>query len=180
MKRRGIPTREYLQARLRYELGAIYWKHRPLSDFETLRAANAWNALWPGKRAGSEMSNGYRSVTFAGTKLLEHRLIYVMQIGPLSETDDVDHADGNFRNNNFGNLRACSHAQNLMNQSGRRSHLPKGVHWNLREQKFKVKMRANGRMHNIGTYKTLAEAERAATDSRRELHGPFSNDRRSV
>lgn len=178
-KERSIPSAEFLHQRFAYCDGMLFWKARPLSDFRTKRAASSWNARYAGTRAGSPMSNGYRMIAILNTKFLEHRIIFQMMIRPLSHKERVDHVDQDFTNNRHQNLRACSHAQNLMNQPGRRSSacMPKHVYWSAREKKFKVAMRAKGIKHNIGTFKTLEEARSAAEAARMVLHGEYADHR---
>lgn len=175
-----LPDAEFLHDRFRYDDGCLFWKARPASDFVTTRAAAVCNANWAGKRAGSVMKNGYRVVSIDGVKYLEHRLIYRMMVGPIDAGQRIDHKDGNCENNRYQNLRACSHAENLMNQPGRRDGmLPKHVGWSKREQKYKVSMRANGKFLNLGTYGTLSEAAEAADRYRRKFHGEFADHRAS-
>lgn len=127
------------------------------------------------------MTNGYRMVAILDTKFLESRLIFHMMIRPLVGRETVDHRDQDHSNNRHNNLRACSHARNLLNQPGRRSPdgLPKHVHWSKRERKYKVSMRADGARHFIGTFSELADAAAAAADARSRLHGEFADNRSS-
>ena len=179
--RRQLPSPEWLRERLEYRDGMLFWKHRPVSDFFDERAAKTWNAQNPGARAGSAMSNGYRMVSMLGTKFLEHRLIFQMEVRELQAGETVDHKDQNHTRNDVGNFRPCTHAQNLMNQPGRRpgSALPKHVYWSKSEQRYKVQMRANGEVYHIGTFVELTDAAWAATDARARLHGAFADERTS-
>lgn len=172
-----MPDRGYLHECLRYEDGRLFWRNRPEHHFRSHKAWAIALATASGRRAGSPMRNGYRLIHLDGQKYLEHRLIYHMLISPLEEQQRVDHIDHDHTNNRWQNLRACSHAENAMNQPGRPSKYgtPKGVHWSVREQKYKVAMRAGGKVHFVGTFATLEAASDAAHAARLRLHGQFAN-----
>lgn len=48
-----------------------------------------------------------------------------------------------------------------------------------RESKYKVQLRAGGKVHFIGTYAHLGETTAAADAARDRLHGEFANKARS-
>ena len=173
--RRALPDQSYLRECFRCENGRLYWRSRPRSHFETERAHKIFNTRYAQARAGSPMSNGYRAVALAGSKFLEHRVIYKLINGAFDEGMIVDHIDQDHTNNSIHNLRLCTPAMNHANRPGWSSRrLPKNVHWSKSEQKYKVSLRANGNRFNIGTYENLADAEAAAAKARRELHGQFA------
>lgn len=176
---RILPSPEWLRDRLEYRDGGLFWKRRPLEDFASRRTHKGWNTSFAGKRAGSPMSNGYRMVAILGTKFLEHRIIFHMEVRAIQPGETVDHEDQDHTRNDPGNVRACTHAQNLMNQPGRRpgSSLPKHVYWSALEKRYKVQMRANGKVHFIGTFTDLTEASFAASEARSRLHGEFADNR---
>ena len=175
-----MPERRELERLLTFRDGRLYWRRRDRRDFSSDRAMNIWNSRYAGSVAGGAMSNGYRLISIGNSKYLEHRIIFHMIVRDLLPAECVDHIDLDQTNNSPTNLRACTHAQNLMNQPGRRPHgsLPKHVSWSKRERKFKVGFRANGKQHHIGTFATVAEADEAARAARAALHGEFSNDQR--
>ncbi len=175
-----LPAPAYLAEYLDYRNGQLFWKKRPDSlQLLSTRLRNSWDGRFLGKRAGSPMRHGYRLITVDGSRYLEHRIIFQMLRGPFDGGQYVDHINHDHTDNRIENLRLCSHAENLMNQPGRPSKygaLPKHVHWNENEQKYKVVLRANGKAHHIGTFSTLDEASTAAKDARARLHGEFKND----
>jgi hypothetical protein len=174
--RRELPPAEFLLERLDYRDGALFWRERSASDFPTEKSAKIWNRTWAGKRAGGAMGNGYRMVAMLNTKFLEHRIIYQMMIGPLSHEVVVDHIDRDPTNNRPENLRACSHSQNHMNEEPRGATSgAKHVYWSRAEKKYKVQMRADGRVVFIGTFADFSEAKAAAEAARQRLHGDFAH-----
>ena len=176
-----MPERSELERLLTFRDGRLYWLPRGRKDFRSDRAMKSWNSRYAGAVAGGIMSNGYRLISIGNSKYLEHRIIFHMLVRDLHPEECIDHIDLDISNNSIGNLRACTHAQNLMNQPGRRplGSLPKHVFWSKREQKFKVGFRANGKRHHVGTFGTAAEADEAARAARAVLHGEFANDQRS-
>lgn len=173
-----LPAPEFLRECFAYhERGFLFWRRRPRQHFATARQWAAWNAQWSGFRAGSPTKNGYRSVILDQERYLEHRLIFHMMVQPLTVNQEVDHENTKRSNNRWQNLRASTHAQNAANQPGRRANggLPKHVYWSKLEQKYKVRLRAGGNVHCIGTYADLGEATAAAEAARDRLHGAFAN-----
>lgn len=176
-----LPGPDFLRECFEYVAdGGLIWLPRPQHHFASLRLAAAWNGQWPGLRAGSPTANGYRSIIIDQVRYLEHRLIYHMMVAPVRVDQEVDHRSTDRSNNRQENLRASTHKQNAVNQPGRRDGaLPKHVYWSKRESKYKVQLRAGGKVHFIGTYAHLGEATAAADAARDRLHGEFANKARS-
>jgi hypothetical protein len=69
--------------------------------------------------------NGYLQVTLFDNQgkrchLLVHRLVAKLFIGNDSEGKEIDHIDGNRKNNMALNLRWCSHRENMRNELTRK------------------------------------------------------------
>jgi hypothetical protein len=175
-KRRKLPSQEYLLTRFTYRDGALFWKSRPETDFETARLCKIWNSNCASKRAGSPMGNGYRTISLCGAKILEHRIVYSMFHGDIPPENVIDHIDGDHTNNRIENLQSCLHSQNIMKQHRRvERDLPKGVWWSVREQKFKAGITLSRKRHHIGTFETLEQAIAAIRDAREKFHGAFAS-----
>lgn len=174
-RRLPMPDRGRLAEMLDYRDGALFWRERPRSHFTSDRNHAVWNGTWAGKRAGQMTANEYRLISIDKVRYLEHRLVYHLLRGPLQDALEIDHIDGNSLNNSIENLRTCSHAENNHNQKSRRPGLPKNVFWSKNEQKYKVQVRCNRKVHFVGTFADLQSATAAAAAARAELHGEFCN-----
>lgn len=99
----------------------------------------------------------------------------------LLDVDDpkihVDHIDGNGLNNTYNNIRECTCAENQQNrQSARRDNQSsgvRGVHFHKQQQKWRARIRLNGKEISGGYYDTIEEAEQAVIRLR-QTHMPYS------
>jgi hypothetical protein len=92
------------------------------------------------------------------------------------QSDQVDHKDGNGLNNCRGNLRPCTQAQNLRNQSkslGLSSQF-KGVSWFKPVRKWRAYVSLNGKQHSLGYYDCEVEAAQAYDWSAQIYFGEFA------
>jgi hypothetical protein len=107
--------------------GGLIWKRY---------AAN--NRVKPGDAAGSYIPKhnkpdaGYYRVFVIDRTYSNHRIIWEMHNNPLEDGEQVDHIDGNSRNNKLINLRVVSNKENCYNQSKRSTNKSgiTGVHKN--------------------------------------------------
>lgn len=173
-----MPSRDYLLARLEYHAGGyLIWKRRPATDFARPCAEVSINGKCAGNRAGATRSDGRRQICVNGQIYGEHRLIYHMYVAELTaDQHQIDHKNGDNRDNRIANLRFCTASQNMMNvpPPPRKDGLPRNVRWSKRERKYKVRIYAHGVSHHIGTFVNLGEAVCAATEARQRLHGEFA------
>jgi hypothetical protein len=155
-------TQEELNELFEYRDGALYWK-----TTVSRRAKK-------GDRAGSIDPKGYRQVGINRKVYKEHRLIYLLLKGSLPE--QLDHIDRDRTNNSIENLRPCSNQENQYNTISHSSSGIKGVSWDKREGKWRAQMRLDGKMHSLGRFKNLIEAERILKLFRKLHHGEFIRD----
>lgn len=139
-------------------------------DFEWLSQWK-WHAYWDGhnwyaKRAERMISNGRRQRT-----VNMHRTIM-----NVSQSDKVDHVDGNGLNNQRHNLRVATHQQNVCNRSlyCNNSSGYKGVGWHKQHQKWHAKIQNNGKRIHLGYFDTALEAARAYDEAAKDIHGEFA------
>lgn len=69
-----------------------------------------------GSMAGSPHRDGYIKVIIDGNTLYAHRVVWLLTYGEWP-AGQVDHIDGNRRNNLPSNLRLCTHSQNQANRA---------------------------------------------------------------
>lgn len=99
-----------------------------------------------------------------------HRQIMNAQKGQI-----IDHRDGNGLNNCKTNLRFCTNSQNLQNShsyNNGKLHY-KGIH-KTDYNTWKARIRLNGKLINIGTFKYEIEAAQAYDKKAKELFGEFA------
>ncbi|KLP57400.1 hypothetical protein ABR39_03985 [Enterobacter genomosp. O] len=87
----------------RYDDGKIYWNIRR-------------SGVRYGKSPNKTTTQGYLTVIVDGKQLLVHRIIYEMHHGEIPNGHEIDHIDGDKKNNNIDNLRAVSRAVNSRNK----------------------------------------------------------------
>lgn len=93
---------------------------------------------------------------------------------------DVDHIDGDPRNNRISNLRECSRTQNMANKRMHKNNAcgVKGVYWDTQAQRWKATVIKDRRKHHAGSFLDKHDAGRAYLKKAEELFGEFATDRR--
>lgn len=89
---------------------------------------------------------------------------------------EVDHIDGDGLNNQIGNLRIVTKAQNRANSSRNLNNTSgfKGVSWYKRSQKWRAVILINGKYVHIGLFDSAEDAARAYDETARKYHGEFA------
>jgi hypothetical protein len=152
MRKRPLPTPEYLHKRLRYEpsTGKLYWRDYPPHG-------PPWNGRWAGKEAATaDNGRGYFQITLDGGKYVAHRIIWAMITGvwPV-EVDHIDHDKGN---NRIRNLRATTRTGNKQNQpltKGNTSGVM-GVGWH--HNGWRAFITVAGKHHHLGYFDDFNDA----------------------
>jgi hypothetical protein len=111
---------EYIKECVSYnrETGDFFWLKRPERHFKNKKAATAFNCRFPGKRLSSISHSGYKSTIISGhgiesKKHYLHRLAWLYEYGEWP--DNIDHINGNTKDNRICNLRSVTHQVNLKN-----------------------------------------------------------------
>jgi len=129
-----------------------------------------------GAQAGYVNTQGYISLGYRKKHLLAHRVAYLFTVGKWPEKQ-IDHIDGDRKNNKWVNLREATGSQNGFNAKRRKDNNTgvKCVRKIESSGKYRVLIRADKKAKHIGCYNTLDEAESAAKAARAGMHGEFSN-----
>lgn len=124
-----------------------------------------------GSHAGSFNTGGYIQVRLKGKLYLAHRIVYYLQneIDPGNHL--IDHKES--KDNNF-EIRLASHSQNCA-YAKKRSNCTskyKGVMWD--RNKWKARLRTQGKEFNLGRYENEEDAAKAYDIKALEVWGEFA------
>lgn len=129
-----------------------------------------------GDIAGYLDNRGYFRVQIDGISYLVHRIIYYMHHCHINDAMQIDHIDGNSKNNRIENLRLVTSAQNHQNRkiSKKNTSGVKGVYWDKTRMKFRAQIMKNNKSTNLGLFTTLKAAEKAIIEAREKIHGEYA------
>ena len=126
-----------------------------------------------------ESSNRKISLT---TKILSHetttnRLIVFWMTGYMpSPNRDVMTIDNNTLNLKWSNIKVGSHSDSCKKQRNSGTLALKGVHFYIKEKKYRAQITINGKQKYLGRFKTEAEAAAAYMKAARKHFGELAND----
>ena len=150
---------------------------KELFDYDPETGVFTWRKAVGRKiRAGAvagTASNGYIRIRMGGAAYKAHRLAWVYVHGK-EPADQIDHVNGDGRDNRIANLREASHSENAQN----RHVLPfnksgyAGVIWDGSRSKWVARIMTNRRYRTIGAYDDKAEAAHAYRNEKKKAH-PF-------
>jgi hypothetical protein len=104
--------------------------------------------------------------------ILAHREILGTPLGLFT-----DHINGNRLDNQRTNLRNCTHTENMQNRPKPPHGLTsifKGVYWYKCRNRWRSKIKCNGRTFSVGYFATETEAARAYDAKALALHGEYA------
>lgn len=120
--------------------------------------------LW--KATGNPVStethhNGYVRLKIGTLNFYYHRVVFFLHSGLWP--DMVDHKDGDKLNNHPSNLRAATASENAMNKRKASNNTSgfKGVSFHKHSEKWRARIRYNGKSYSIGYYETAEDAAKA-------------------
>jgi hypothetical protein len=162
-------TLDYAKEHLDYfpETGLFFWKKLP-NKLNNPKLASI------GGQAGTGHHSGYVFITLLGKKVAAHRLAWAWNNEDLP--GQLDHINGNRSDNRLNNLRPATRSQNMhnaklktVNKSGH-----KNVQWDSEFQKWRVRVRVDGRRFHIGRFTDKEMAIKAANDFMLANHKEFA------
>jgi hypothetical protein len=140
-------------------------KFTTVDDDDYVRlAVRKWQARFDG--------NNWYACTRIGFKQVQmHRVI----MGVTDPKIQVDHKDGDGLHNWRGNLRECTHTQNLCNRKLFKNNTSgfRGVYLHTGDKRI-AKIKVGGTLHYLGVFPNAEAAARAYDKAAREHHGPFA------
>ena len=164
--RREALTQARIKQMLRYEpeTGNFFWRVAPVNRPDLV-----------GRRAGCQRPDGYWCIAVDGRVYMAHRLVWLYEHGCFPDAQ-LDHKDRNRLDGRIANLRKATPNQNTMNSKMPRTNSTgfKGVCWNKRRDKYRVRIGFRGKVVDLGFYKTAPEAARAYDYVARRVFGEFA------
>lgn len=158
-------TQEILKELIHYcpETGVFTWRERDLKWFRRECDQKTWNTRFSGKKAGCTGDNScgkkYRFIVVFKIMYLAHRLAWLYMSGSFPK-HEIDHVNGNGRDNRFLNIRDVSRSDNHKN-----TRIPAtntsglvGVVWDKSRNKWAARIKVNRRHINLGRYEDWFEA----------------------
>lgn len=166
------PTQECVRGLFDYDAstGNLIWKQAPEDRFSTNGAFLSWNKKHIGRVAGTVKSDGYVRVLIGGRGFAAHRLVYIWNIGEIPAGLEMDHIDGNRRNNRLENLRLVTKSQNARNRRRRSNNTSGavGISYMARNNAWGASCTISGNYHWLGSFKTKELAAEASRQFRKE------------
>jgi hypothetical protein len=142
-----MKTQEELKELLDYnpEIGVFIWK-----------VSNS-NRISKGSVAGCSNSLGYITISVKGKQYYAHRLAWLYVYGEWPK-GQIDHINGNRSDNRIENLRNITQRENCQNWGIHREGKLVGSYFNKDSQMWYSQIRIEGVRYNVGSFKTLEEA----------------------
>lgn len=171
-------TQQYLKECLYYdsETGIFTWLARPREHFKTLSVCAMINRKYQGMVAGTRQQGGRSSTFYIQIRISNkfykaHRLAWLYQLG-VFPPEEIDHIDGDGRNNRWANLRSVTGAENRRNMPMHPCNTTGMLGVTLRSGRFSARITVAGKNINLGCFGSLVEASaaRMAADVKYGFH----------
>jgi hypothetical protein len=120
----------------------------------------------------SVSGNGYLKGSVGGKQYKVHRLVFLYFHGFMPS--QVDHIDGNRKNNKIENLREATSAQNNQNRMATGASKIKGVVWHKQSKKWTASICINRKNIHLGSFEKIEDAALVANKARQKIHGEFA------
>jgi HNH endonuclease len=173
------PSIEILRKLIAYDpdTGALTW----LARTDDMFIGNAepagkcrvkWNGRYAGKPAFTTSDpGGYFIGSIFGRTYKAHRVIWALANGAWP-TKQIDHINGNPRDNRLLNLREVSNAENGKNQKTKSNNTSGvcGVSWHKASKTWYARITVSGKTLYLGSFDNLSDARFARANSERNYN----------
>lgn len=174
MAKGAILPPERLRQLLEYDeiTGKLFWLERDGETWpeSTASIRRAWNARYALEEAFYGIDGaGYHQGAVFGRYYKAHRVAWAIHHGEWP-AHEIDHVNGDPRDNRIANLRSVSHYENLRNcrRSKRNTSGVTGVSWNRVHGKWQACIRINGKTKGLGTFQRFEDAVEARQKAERQ------------
>lgn len=164
-----------------FETGRLFWLPRGEEWFSDGGHAKAhscakWNAKLAGKEAFTATSHERKEGRIFGKGYRAHRVIWALAHGEWP-SDEIDHINRDPSDNRLTNLRACTHAENMRNQSSTRGSTSRfiGVSKAADRAKWSAIISPQGKAIPLGRFAREEDAARAYDRAAAKHFGAFAN-----
>jgi hypothetical protein len=144
---------------------------RDVFDYDKVRGClirkSTGNPAWEWDSHGRIEHKQRWTVQFGQSKWKHARIVWAWHYGDPGPLQ-IDHIDGDRRNDRIENLRLATNSQNNANRKGSKGYSFRGGRWCVDVMKDQVS-------HKGGSFKTEAEAAIVAKALKKALFGEFSN-----
>lgn len=123
-----------------------------------------------------ETSGGYLKISVDGKTYYAHRLAWFYVYGYFPESN-IDHINGNRKDNRIANLRDVSQQLNAQNETASRSNNTsgfKGVSWSRHANSWCAGITLDGKRKHLGYFKDPVLASQYYLETKRKLHEGFT------
>lgn len=88
----------------------------------------------------------------------------------------TDHINGDGLDNRKTNIRACSNMENMRNRKVGKNNTSgvKGVYWAKKDNRWRARIKLNGRFISLGHFSDKKEAAKAYDDAAKQYYGEFA------
>ncbi len=127
-----------------------------------------------GVTVGWPNGNGYLRVRFRARKIYVHQVAVFLVTGNWL-VGPIDHANGDRSDNRWGNLRPCTHSQNMQNSKKQANGTQpyKGIE-RFPSGRWGARIMADGESRRLGSFGTPEAAHAAYAAAAARLHGEFA------
>ena len=146
-------TQDLLHELLDYDGSNLIWK------------VNRGTNKTKGEIAGCTRKGGYRRIAINKRKYQAHRLLWIYHYGSIDKDLDIDHINGDKRDNSIENLRLITHQENHFNRT-----TAKGYCWNKAAKKWRAQIQVDYKKITLGFYNTEQDARNAYLQAKAMHH----------